>query len=130
MDKPLRSAFCPLPYHFAPASASGRIQLCTKANLFERPSRAGWPFKSSKIHQADLRPGYSHLEGVLEDGFQDRLARRYAMTGTDKHLVGSGGHSGHIPKIRHQARKRVPSIHLKPLIFLRVKLEGIEPTTS
>jgi peptide methionine sulfoxide reductase MsrB len=26
---------------------------------------------------------YSHLEGVLEDGPQDRLAVRYAMTGTD-----------------------------------------------
>jgi site-specific recombinase XerD len=26
---------------------------------------------------------YSHLEGVLEDGPQDRLAARYAMTGTE-----------------------------------------------
>jgi peptide methionine sulfoxide reductase MsrB len=27
---------------------------------------------------------YSHLEGVLEDGPQDRLAHRYAATGTER----------------------------------------------
>jgi hypothetical protein len=26
---------------------------------------------------------YSHLEGVIDSSPQDRLARRYAMTGTD-----------------------------------------------
>jgi len=36
-------------------------------------------------------------------------------------------HSGHIPKIRHQARKKDSKYSLEALSFLVLELEGIEP---
>ena len=71
---------------------------------------------------------YSYLEAARKNVIQDNLAAHYATHRTV--FRNKETHSGHLPEIRHKARKKDSKYSLEILIFLMVELEGIEPTTS